>query len=239
MADGGMKLTPPAPAVVESEGKPMTREQRRSKRPRVVRAKTTSIKRLTKRELELGKLLYPDDNHWRPKTRGDCVNGIRPCPYALCKYHTKHDVNPKTGAVKDNFPDLDIEDMDDPRDPRSPRSCALDVADLGGLTLEETGAACNLTRERIRQCEVTAMAQVLASVDSESLREHIEAQGCVSKRRLPILTSKKTPPPWLDEQDDDDAAVESEDDEPEEEPIDVVEAIENLSLAIELGDAAE
>ena len=35
-------------------------------------------------------------------------------------------------------------------------SCTLDVADLGGVTLEVVGDVVNLTRERIRQIEVKA-----------------------------------------------------------------------------------
>ena len=38
----------------------VTREQRRSRRKREVRARTISVKRMTKRELELGRMLYPD-----------------------------------------------------------------------------------------------------------------------------------------------------------------------------------
>ena len=38
----------------------VTREQRRSRRKREVRARTISVKRMTKRELELGRMLYPE-----------------------------------------------------------------------------------------------------------------------------------------------------------------------------------
>ena len=38
----------------------VTREQRRSRRKRDVRARTISVKRMTKRELELGRMLYPE-----------------------------------------------------------------------------------------------------------------------------------------------------------------------------------
>src|SRR4051794_29098998 len=38
----------------------VTREQRRSRRKRAVRARTISVKRMTKRELELGRMLYPE-----------------------------------------------------------------------------------------------------------------------------------------------------------------------------------
>src|SRR6185503_11346367 len=37
----------------------ITREQRRSRRKREIRARTISVKRMTKRELEIGRMLYP------------------------------------------------------------------------------------------------------------------------------------------------------------------------------------
>jgi len=41
-----------------------------------------------------------------------------------------------------------------------PATCALDVADRGGITLEEVGEILNLTRERIRQVEVGGLLQL-------------------------------------------------------------------------------
>ena len=72
------------------------------------------------RELEIGRLLYPEDDYWRPHQRTDCVDGPRPCPFVSCKYHIFIDVSPRTGAIKLNFPDLEVWDMGE--------SCALDVA---------------------------------------------------------------------------------------------------------------
>ena len=39
-------------------------------------------------------------------------------------------------------------------------TCALDVADKGGVTLEEVGTIMNLTRERIRQVEMRALQKL-------------------------------------------------------------------------------
>jgi hypothetical protein len=122
-----------------------------------VRARTVSIKRLSKRAIEHGKLLYPampGVDYDRPKTRADCEDGCRPCPFVSCKYHLALDVNPKTGSIKLNFPDMEVEDM--------PETCVLDIADKGGLTLEEVGDVLNLTRERIRQVEIVAIAKLKA-----------------------------------------------------------------------------
>lgn len=94
---------------------------------------------------------YPTDVV-RPRTRGDCVDGVRPCPFVSCSQHLYLDVNQETGAIKLNFPHLEVWEMKD--------SCALDVADRGGITLEEVGEITNLTRERIRQVEVNGLAKI-------------------------------------------------------------------------------
>jgi Sigma-70, region 4 len=133
---------------------------------------------MTKRELEMGRILFPEHEHPQPRTRGECVNGPRPCPYVSCKHHLFLDVSARTGAIKLNFPDLEVETMN--------HSCALDVADRGGTTLEEVGAIMNLTRERIRQLEVKALAKLTALRDMESLRDFVD-EGPVGKRRLPVI----------------------------------------------------
>ncbi|MEY4548514.1 MAG: hypothetical protein RL685_4709 [Pseudomonadota bacterium] len=160
-------------------GDGITREQRRSRRKRAVRARTISVKRMTKRELEIGRLLYPEDDYNKPRERSACQGGARPCPYVSCKHHLYVDVSPRTGAIKLNFPDLEVWEMGD--------SCALDVADRGGTTLEDVGAIMNLTRERIRQVEVKALAKLEALRDMMALRDFVD-EGPVGKRRLPVLS---------------------------------------------------
>src|SRR5678809_1245784 len=63
-----------APAVRECGEEEITREQRRSRRKRAVRARTISVKRMTKRELEIGRLLYPEVEVEKPRTREECAN---------------------------------------------------------------------------------------------------------------------------------------------------------------------
>jgi hypothetical protein len=163
----------------DADDAPITREQRRSRRKRDVRARTISVKRMTKRELEIGRLLYPESDYWRPRERSECVDGPRPCPFVSCKHHLYIDVSPRTGAIKLNFPDLEVWEMNE--------SCALDVADRGGTTLEDVGAIMNLTRERIRQVEVKALAKLEALRDMMALRDYVD-EGPVGRRRLPKLT---------------------------------------------------
>ena len=165
-----------------SEDEVITREQRRSRRKRDVRARTISVKRMTKRELEIGRLLFPEDDYWKPRTRAECAEGPRPCPFVSCEYHLFVDVSPRTGAIKLNFPDLEVWELTE--------SCSLDVADRGGTTLEDVGAIMNLTRERIRQVEVKALAKLEALRDMNALRDFVD-EGPVGKRRLPQLSKNE------------------------------------------------
>ncbi|MDF2692837.1 MAG: DNA-binding protein AsgB [Labilithrix sp.] len=170
--------------VQSEEEEKVTREQRRSRRKRDVRARTISVKRMTKRELELGRLLYPDvEDVVKPRTRAECLEGERPCPFVSCKHHLYLDVSARTGAIKLNFPDLEVWEMTE--------TCALDVADRGGTTLEEVGAIMNLTRERIRQVEVKGLAKLQALKDMESLRDYVD-EGPIGKRRLPVLAKNES-----------------------------------------------
>jgi hypothetical protein len=116
------------------------------------RSKTIAPKRLTRDEKRLAlTLVYPEDVE-RPKSRADCQSMQRPCPFVSCEHHLYLDVNPQSGAIKLNFPHLEVWEMAE--------TCALDVADRGGITLEEVGAILNLTRERIRQVEVRGLTKI-------------------------------------------------------------------------------
>jgi hypothetical protein len=95
----------------------------------------------------------------RPKVRGDCAQGERPCPYVSCKYNLYVDVNPRTGSVKMNFPDKELWELAE--------TCALDVADRQGITLEEVGLIMNLTRERVRQLEMRGLTKLRVIADDE------------------------------------------------------------------------
>jgi hypothetical protein len=193
----------------------ITREQRRSRRKRDVRARTISVKRMTKRELEIGRLLYPETDYDKPRARAECLEGPRPCPFVSCKHHLYIDVSARTGAIKLNFPDLEVWDLGE--------SCALDVADRGGTTLEDVGAIMNLTRERIRQVEVKALAKLEALRDMMHLRDFVD-EGPVGKRRLPRLSKQDLKGPGY-------RKVEEEVDEDEsEDALDLADALEAVDI---------
>lgn len=147
-----------------------------------VRCATIPPGHLSREERAAGELLEYPANVDRPKMRSDCMDMDRPCPFVSCSHHLYLDVNPLTGAIKINFPHLEVWEM--------PETCSLDVADRGGITLEEVGAILNLTRERIRQVEVRGLDNIkrarergkfeledLPADDNESPMARLQAMG--------------------------------------------------------------
>jgi predicted DNA-binding protein (UPF0251 family) len=95
---------------------------------------------------------YPDVE--RPKTRGDCADMPRPCPFVSCRHHLYLEVDqPKMRrggrvtrsepAIYTCFPDREVWELSE--------SCSLDVADRDGLTLEEVGRALGISKQRVQQ----------------------------------------------------------------------------------------
>ena len=66
-----------------------------------------------------------------------------------------------------NFPSTAVEDM--------PFSCALDLAEKGGMTLEEVASRLNVVRERVRQVEERALRTLKRHDRSFSLKSLAEA----------------------------------------------------------------
>lgn len=92
----------------------------------------------------------------RPRTRGDCVGGPRPCPWASCRHHLGIEVG-AGGAVRLA---LDPDDLD-----AAPETCSLDVADRAAAGEEVTCDAVGqllggLSRERVRQIESAALRRI-------------------------------------------------------------------------------
>jgi hypothetical protein len=127
------------------------------KRPGGLKPRSIAKKRLTRAEMAQGKELLPYMEYRRPKERAECKDGIRPCPFVSCRFHLYLDVNPVTGTLKLNFPGLEVWEM--------PFTCALDVADMGGRTLEEVGQILNMTRERVRQLEASALKTIRRAIE--------------------------------------------------------------------------
>ncbi len=128
----------------------------------VPRSETVGVKQMKARAKVFAKAgdtppgLTPEELAARPKTRGECCEGPRPCPYVSCRHHNYLDVG-KSGSLKFNFPNVEPDEL--------PDSCSLDVADKGGLTLEQTGVVMNVTRERVRQMEGLALRKAATRIE--------------------------------------------------------------------------
>lgn len=138
-ASGNARSEKPA---VRAEAKPRRRPKTMSRR---------EMLREQRRKERAGDQVEVVD-YERPRTREECAVGPRPCLFVACKHHLYLDVNPETGSIKLNFPDKDVWELEE--------TCALDVAQRGGVTLEEVGDILNLTRERVRQLEVTGLRKL-------------------------------------------------------------------------------
>jgi len=119
----------------------------------------------------------------RPRTREDCLDMERPCPWVGCRHHLALEVKKKDGVVQVRpMPQVGRQGSTRRRvrgalDRRTTYymkrlldrhtldsevlttiddgrpTCSLDVADAGGATLEDVGLFLGITRERVRQLE--------------------------------------------------------------------------------------
>lgn len=157
---------------------------------RRVRGKTISIKRLSKRELERGRVENPPAKQARPQTRGECKQGanvMRPCPFVSCKYHLYLEVSPRSGGIKLNFPHLEVWEL--------PETCALDVADRGGIAPEPVGSLLNMTRMGVRLIERAGLKKLknLAAIAASA-----EEGRAVFRSTKPRARRAPAPPPLGD-----------------------------------------
>ncbi len=145
------------PLAVEGDERKRSKTMSRKEMARELR-KRRSLNLIDPEEAELLSELTEN----RPKNRSDCISSPRPCVFVSCKYNLYLDVNPETGSIKLNFPDKEIFELE--------YTCALDVAEKGGITLEEVGEIMNLTRERIRQVETRGLEKVRTETEREPKR---------------------------------------------------------------------
>lgn len=110
----------------------------------------------------------------RPKTRGDCANVPRPCPYAGCKHHLLLKVGERdaVGLPKSRQEELIRLRFGHEEPDRLEHSCALDFADEGEHTNEEVAEALNVSRQAVDQMVRKALAKIEVNT---KLLEYLEA----------------------------------------------------------------
>lgn len=100
-------------------------------------------------ELELRALEADGLEFERPRTRAECRDQPRPCPWVSCRHHLYLETT-ETGSVVIRFPGIEPHELSE--------SCALDVADRGPLGLDAVGEKLGgMHMERVRQVEAVAL----------------------------------------------------------------------------------
>ena len=97
-----------------------------------------------------------------PRTRAECQNGVRPCPWVRCRHHLYLDVR-ADNVVRINFADRDPTEM--------LATCALDLAEDGPRTLEQVAGLMGMSKERARQIEEAALVKLRVDLAKGYIRD--------------------------------------------------------------------
>lgn len=90
-----------------------------------------------------------------PRTRGECIDGPRPCPHLNCKYHLWNSL---------------LRDTRYGSQASLPReTCILDIADKGGVSLDYVGELLGISRQRVLQLETRALAKARKMLNRRKL----------------------------------------------------------------------
>lgn len=95
-----------------------------------------------------------NDAEQRPRTRGECVGGPRPCPWVSCRHHLALEIT--ADGVRLMLPE-------DPDDWHGLETCSLDVADRGGFGQTDLAALLDgteYTYRRVRLAEDRGLARM-------------------------------------------------------------------------------
>lgn len=107
----------------------------------------------------------------RPRTRGECVDGPRPCPWVSCRHHLYLEVTEPQSVPGGRWvPSVITSHLGELED--LPETCSLDVADRGVNTLEQISQLFGVVRERVRQIEAKALQQPTLRRQLKAWRGH-------------------------------------------------------------------
>jgi len=132
---------------------------------------------------------YPrvDIPEQRPRTRGECVDGPRPCPWVGCRHHLYLEVQPSTGRIILPWGNLDPNEI--------PETCSLDVADDGEHSLEEVAPLLNLGAAGVHAIERDASPRFAQAFERMvEVRREIRYCVCGCGRPLPAKRRKYATP---------------------------------------------
>lgn len=105
----------------------------------------------------------------RPRTRGECIDGPRPCPWVSCRYHLEHPAE----------------------------SCALDVADRGPSTVRRIGKLLGMPQTTVSWVIGQAVAKLRTQL--ASLHDELGMPGHVRTIEERVLGALESGPVSLDE----------------------------------------
>jgi hypothetical protein len=150
----------------------------------------------------------------KPKTRSECADVPRPCPFISCRYNLSAEITPygeiktRTGIGWKVHNDMDLSDhIAEAITQEGLFSCALDYVDEfpDGNTLVDVGDQFLVSRERARQLEQKAVASMVVGTVASGLqaqpapRVFLNGNGYYAdlhtsegRKRISLKTTNKT-----------------------------------------------
>ncbi len=92
----------------------------------------------------------------RPRTRGECVDGPRPCPWLSCRHHLGLVRVLKTGELRLQARSLE----------QLVETCALDAADNGEHNASDLADLLGVSRKTVHEEIASALSKVRKSIDA-------------------------------------------------------------------------
>lgn len=134
------------------------------------KSRTLSFSKLRRMRRQEGEPRPDELEFARPRTRADCRDGPRPCPFLGCRYHLGLHV--RFNGLTLNYPGDDPSDMQE--------TCALDVADRGPVSQQEVARLLGLSRARVNDVEVAALKKLRAAQAAlQTLHAELGQEGAV------------------------------------------------------------
>ena len=123
----------------------------------------------------------------RPKIRGDCMEGPRPCPWVSCRQHLGVDIHVYTGRV-----------VEHPGWEDRP-TCALDEAERGGMAWSESGEVLGVTRQAAQHVVNPALMKLRMYLSNRGITPaslELEELDSMRARREGRLERYSEPKEW-------------------------------------------